>query len=378
MDYYLPPAVALTGFSRTWCREGRGNSGSAVTASLRRRWPSIRVAAFSPDAGFVRDGAPDTSTPERPDARFHLPDATDAGSFLRHLDEARAAVPFEAIVPLLDTEVGVLYELREELRDRGVLVLLPERHAYERSRPEALPDLAREAGVPMPETFVARTGAEEADAVFWAGAHLARRSGALFVKRPFERAVRVAHVETARVAIRAAFARGNGQGPVLVQEALEGIETVGVLAVGNGKGGLFASGTIRKPFLSPLGRFRPGVTLNDPGLNRTVAALLRTLRWNGPIEIEFLRDLRGTFHLLAIHPCFPGWAYLPSLFGCNLTALALYHLTQSQGGREVVIPPQPALPHGRMVPLCPEKEEVRLPAPAPVPIFMEGEEPCLF
>ncbi len=317
------PLLAITGL-------GRGENpqpGAAVFASLRRRWPQMRVVGLVYDA--LESGV---YAPDSPEAAFTLPyPSCGAAAFLARLDEIRTEFPFEVLIPMLDAEIQPLLSLRGELARRGVLALLPEAEMFKARHKQHLPELAAKSGARTPKTHCVHS-AEEAAA-------LVTTLGPVMIKGPYYEAARVMNPAQARA--QAAHMLAEWGGPVLVQEIIEGHE-FNFLAVGDGQGGMLGSCAVRKLVVSTLGKGYAGITVEDASLRESAAALLHTLQWRGPLECEYIRDREGDFYLIEINPRFPAWADFPAALGCNLAAAALEQLL------EWSVPALPAIPAGKM------------------------------
>ena len=115
-------------------------------------------------------------------------------------------------------------------------------------------------------------------------------------------------------------------GPVVVQECVDGGE-FNVMAVGDGEGDARGICAVRKTVLSDRGKGFGGITVCDDCLNDTAIALIRELKWRGPLELEFIRDDKSEeFYLIEINPRFPAWVDFPSTFGHNLPVLVVEQL----------------------------------------------------
>jgi carbamoyl-phosphate synthase large subunit len=300
--------IAVTGL-------GRGENpqpGAAVIASLRRRWPDAHITGLVYDA--LESGV---YAPDGPDAVFTLPyPSVGVESFLTRLDEIRAILPFEVLIPTLDADMEPMLALNDELRERGMRVLLPEAKAFKARHKHNLPRLAEKAGVITPRTVAVNSPGEAAEQAAALGLPV-------FIKGPYYDAARVATPQAAQHV--AARLLADWGGPVLVQELVDGDE-FNVIAIGDGQGGVIGSCAVRKLIVSSRGKGYAGITVCDAELQQAVAALVRELRWRGPLEGEFIRSRDGVFHLIEINPRFPAWADFPSAVGANLAAAAVEQL----------------------------------------------------
>jgi len=51
--------------------------------------------------------------------------------------------------------------------------------------------------------------------------------------------------------------------------------------------------------------------------------ILKSLKWIGPAECEFLKDEKGHYFLMEINSRFPSWLYLAAAAGQNLPLLTV-------------------------------------------------------
>lgn len=299
------PLVAVSGL-------GRGESpqpGPAVIASLKRRWPELRVAGLVYDAlesgVYIDDG---------PEAAFTLPYPSCGGKILlQRIDEIRERFPFTVLIPTLDVEMEPLLGLTAELVKRGIETMLPEADAFKARNKQNLPQLAERAGVLTPRTIAVHDPAEAAEWTYQLG-------GSAMIKGPFYDACRADTPAQARAQASRILLEWGG--PLLIQERLTG-EEYDLLAVGDGLGDTLGSCAIRKLVVSSRGKGYAGITVGDEDLHRAGTVLMYALKWRGPWECEFIRTKDGLFHLIEINPRFPAWADFPAAIGTNLVAAAL-------------------------------------------------------
>ena len=84
---------------------------------------------------------------------------------------------------------------------------------------------------------------------------------------------------------------------------------------------------MKKMALTDKGKAWAGLTINDEALYHASEKLIKSINWRGPLEVEVLKDNKGTYHLLEINPRFPAWIYLSFGVGRNLP-MALVTLAQ--------------------------------------------------
>ena len=142
-----------------------------------------------------------------------------------------------------------------------------------------------------------------------------------------------------------------------MQEHLQGPE-FNALGIGDGRGGIHGLTCIRKTVISSQGKGLGGITIHDPKFVAMCERLIAHLRWNGPFEIEAMKDDRtGELNLIEINPRFPAWVDFPAALGANHTA-ALVDLLQGAPTPSTPLPAcapgrfylRPALPSGAVMP----------------------------
>jgi carbamoyl-phosphate synthase large subunit len=109
--------------------------------------------------------------------------------------------------------------------------------------------------------------------------------------------------------------------PVIVQEHLAGDE-YNVCALGDGTGAMVGAVAMRKLALTDKGKGWSGVTIGSPALLELAAAIIRALKWRGPLEVEVIATAgemtSDSLRVIEINPRFPAWCYLTAAAGQNL------------------------------------------------------------
>lgn len=86
---------------------------------------------------------------------------------------------------------------------------------------------------------------------------------------------------------------------------------------------------MKKMALTDKGKAWAGLTINDEVLYSASERLIKNINWRGPLEVEVLKDNKGSYHLLEINPRFPAWIYLSHGVGRNLP-MTLVALAQNK------------------------------------------------
>ncbi|MEI6413471.1 MAG: ATP-grasp domain-containing protein [Pseudomonadota bacterium] len=256
--------------------------------------------------------------PEDCDGGYLLPyPASGSEALMERLDEILRHDRIDAIIPSLDAELPNFIALQPVLAKRGVHMLLPGRPALRSRDKDRLPALCAEAGVATPRVR------QISDARFFERCTREEEGGwcyPLVVKGVFYDAY-VVH-DAAEAACRFRQIANSWGYPVLVQSHVTG-EEVNLTALGDGSGALIGSVMMRKQALTEKGKAWAGVAIDDSDLEAAGERLMRVLQWQGPLELEMLRDAEGTLHLIEINPRFPAWIYLSHGVGRNLPVALL-------------------------------------------------------
>lgn len=295
--------IAVTGLSRG----ENPQPGAGIIAGIRQAYPGAFIVGLAYDAMesgiYAEDG---------PDAVFTMPYPTvGAGAFLRRLDEARSAAPFDVFIPTLDSELDLIVHLEAELRERGIRTCLPGRTAFKRRMKDNLTSLAAAAGVPTPETRPVCSSTQ-------AFAEAVDMGFPIIVKGAYYDAQKVSSPAELTGAVTSLLTQWGA--PVLLQKAINGVE-FDALGIGDGEGGICGLCCIRKTIVSSKGKGLGGVTVRDPALQEFCEKLIRELKWRGPFEIEVMKNEEdGRYCLIEINPRFPAWVDFPAKFGMNFAA----------------------------------------------------------
>ena len=301
------PVVAVTGLHRG----ENPQPGSAVIASMRRRFPDLRVVGLSYDpmeSGQYSQGR------DRIDAAYLVPyPRVGPEALLERLDAIAKKDPFDIVVPCLDSELPNYVKLRAELAKRGIECVLPLEQSLAQRSKESLATLCQRIKVPVPATLASSDPALLARFVEQIGYPA-------YIKGRFYEA----HLVQSPVELYAAFNQimAVWGGPVLAQEAALG-EEYNVVGLADGRGAIIGSCSIRKMLRTKSGKGFAGVVITDPALDQSALKVIRALRWNGPFELEFIKAPGRPHQLFEMNPRFPAWVDFPSQIGCNLPALML-------------------------------------------------------
>lgn len=303
-----PLTVAITGMNAVPDNPG---AGLAVARCLREaHGQDIRIVGLGYDAldpGLHRREYADSA---------HLLSYPGSGAeaLMARLMEIHEAEPIDLLLPCLDSELPLLVSLVPSLAEQGIRTYLPSAEQLSLRAKDRLAELAREAGVAMPET-IAITQAE-----FFRSVERKEWSYPLVVKGVFHDARIAANRDEAEQAFRAIAAEWGL--PVLVQRRIVG-EECNLAGIGDGHGALLGEVMMKKRAVTSRGKAWAGISIHDETLSAIARRLVAALKWRGPIEIEMIRDSQGEYQLIEINPRFPAWIFLSQGVGRNLPALLL-------------------------------------------------------
>jgi len=296
--------------------------GIGVCRSLRRAFPDCRIVGLVYD--LMESG---TFANDCADVIFQLPYPSHGSAALRdRMTEILQRESIDLLIPNLDAELLNWLQLRTELELRGVQTMLPTRDALLKSRKSELTKLTAKS-----ETFIpsSRNVVDEAAAIKAAG----EIGYPLMVKGPYYEAERV-YDQRSMLDVFHRLLIGWG-GPVILQECIAGDE-FNVMAVVDDTSDALTNASevplccVRKTIISKQGKGVGAVTIHDAELVDAAQRLIAALNWNGPLELEFIRDERNQrLNLIEVNPRFPAWVDFPSTFGFNLPRLVAERMLNS-------------------------------------------------
>lgn len=306
-DNKKTPIVALSGLHRG----ENPQPGPAVAASLRRKFPDLRIVGLSYDP---MESGQYTPGIDRIDAAYLVPyPKIGHKELLERLDAIRECDPFDIVIPCLDSELPNYIKLAPELTKRGIACVLPTAQSFNQRGKENLAALCKRLKVPAPATVASSDPAVLARFVEKIGYPA-------YIKGRFYEA----HLVHSPSELNSAFNEllSVWGGPVLAQEITIG-EEYDVIGLGDGKGAIEGSCSIRKMLRTKAGKGFAGVVIEDPALDELVSKIIQALRWNGPFELEFIKAPGRPHQVFEMNPRFPAWVDFPSQIDCNLPARML-------------------------------------------------------
>jgi carbamoyl-phosphate synthase large subunit len=305
--------IAVTGLHRG----ENPQPGYGVIRSLRRHSRDLNIIGLVYDvleSGIYADQGADQIY------QFPYPSA-GAATVLGRLDYIHHCSPIDIFLPTLDSEIHLFVGITEEIQKRGIRCMLPSEESYQARSKSNLGQLADSCRMqtPLSETV------GDVDRLVQAAARIGYP---LMLKGQYYEAYKVYSQPQLIDRFHDIVFRWGA--PVVVQRYVEGPE-FDVVAVGDGTGGVAASCSIRKTILSEKGKGFGGITISDERLDELAFTVVRELKWQGPIELEFIQDeITGEYYLLEVNPRFPAWIDFPAACGVNLAALVVEALWEGQ------------------------------------------------
>ena len=304
----LDVTVAITGMN---ARADNPGPGVAVARCLRES-PEFtgRIIGLGYDALD-----PGLYLSEYCDAAYLLP-YPSAGdeAFLDSLRTIHAKEKIDVLIPCLDAELPGMVRLKPLIDELNIKSFLPTPEQLRLRNKDRLTELAQHAGIQCPETK------SITNAGFFYKCQDEGWTYPLVVKGLFYDAKIAHNADQASEAFRRIAAAWGL--PVLVQRMVNG-EEYNLTAVGDGKGNMLGEVMMKKMALTDKGKAWSGISISDQALYDASASLIKAINWQGPLEVEVIRDKQGQYQLLEINPRFPAWIYLSVGVERNLPLILL-------------------------------------------------------
>ncbi len=300
------PVVAVTGL------EGRDNPypGTGIARALRAaRGEAIQLVGLAYDPTLTGNFRGDLF-----DAVYSTPlPGVPAAVLLRRLFEIHEERPLDVLVPALDSELALFAGHRTELAERGIGMVVPSPEAVRSRYKQRLYEWARRHSIFSPRTEVVTDPSTFWEQESW--------GFPCYLKGPLADAIRVESAEEAIDVYRRLLSRWGY--PILAQELIRGTE-FDVCAVAEPGGRSAGAICIEKTILSGAGKGIGAEVVDSPEALAAANRVLEALRWEGPLEIEMVREhSSGRFFLLEVNARFPAWIGIAPQAGLNLPDLLL-------------------------------------------------------
>ncbi len=288
--------------------------GAAIIASIRRLYPNLRIVGLSYDpleSSLYSRGL------DHSDVAYLMPfPGVGSDALLERLEIIIKKENVGYIIPCLDLEIPNYIAISKSLDELGVQCVLPNQRSLDTMSKLNLYDFCQRINVASPRTHGAIN-------LFSLQALAEAMKYPVYVKGRFYEA-KLVHSQQELIEASRKLSRVWGW-PLIVQEVIDG-EEYNIVGLGDGRGGIVKTCTIRKFQLSSSGKGFAGIVVEDPELDRLAQKIIKKLQWNGPFELEFLKAPYRSYSLFEINPRFPAWVDFPSQIGCNLPVRLLEDL----------------------------------------------------
>lgn len=304
--------VAITGFGGL----DLPDSGLSVARSLRAGWHGqLVIHALGYDQMMTSAWMPGAAD------YLHVlprPSAGEASVLCRVL-ELHARYQFDVLIPCVDDDIAMFSALAPRLRKAGIKLSVPDQSQFSLLERSRLPDFWFEHQILAPASnYVADLSEVQQEAE--------RLRFPLLVKHTVSGEQIVNSGHEARVV--AEKMSGDADQGVILQQVIYG-EEYAVTVVADEQSKSLGHVAIRKLVINENGEGDCGTVVDDPWINQFVDDLLGLLKWQGPLELEFVRQTGTTqLWLKDIHCRFPNWIILSHWADFNLPLRMLKQLTK--------------------------------------------------
>ena len=231
---------------------------------------------------------------------------------LERLAGIRKKHGLDVVIPNLDFEIEGFQRIAAELERIGIRTLLPSLAARRKLGKQGLAELIGRqhwAGFEYPDTMLIKTRSDLTRA--WE-----RFGKPLILKGLLAGAARVYSLQQALVAWMRF--KGEGEAQILAQPALYG-EEFGIGVVCDRKGSLIDALPLKKLVMCERGKTWAAIPVPLVQAVADLAEILGSVGWNGPADVEFIRDsMTDRLVLIEINPRFPAWIGFSGLIDVNL------------------------------------------------------------
>jgi len=214
----------------------------------------------------------------------------------------------DMLIPNFDAELFTLMKSENKLNQWGIRTFLPTLKQFEERHKANLPEYGKKYDVQVPASFAITSindlYAKKDDYQF-----------PIVVKGKFYDAYIAYNIEQAALYFNKLSSKWGL--PIILQEYISGTE-VNVVALGDGLGNTIGAVPMRKQYITDKGKAWSGITLNDESLLQLTNKIISSTKWRGGMELELIRDSKGSLYLIEINPRFPAWVHLATGAGQNM------------------------------------------------------------
>ncbi len=214
----------------------------------------------------------------------------------------------DIIFPNFDAELFTFMLLEDELKEKGIHMLLPTREQFEEREKANLDKFGKKYDIKVPKSKAIANlndiSTIEDDFDF-----------PVLVKGKFYDAFVAYNTEQIKTHYNKISAKWGV--PVIIQEFIKGAE-VNMVALGDGNGNTIGAVPMRKQYITDKGKAWGGIVIQDENLMKITRTLIRNTHWKGGMELEMILTSKGEYYLIEINPRLPAWVYLAVGAGQNL------------------------------------------------------------
>ena len=242
------------------------------------------------------------------DKSYNIPYPTEGKDvLLARLDYIHARENIDVLIPNFDAELFNFIKLVDKLEDIGVKTFLPSLEQFDARLKGKLNEFGDKYNINVPKslmTFNLEEFKTTCDQFEYP----------LVVKGKYYEASIAYSYEQAVTYFNKISAKWGT--PIIVQEFIQG-EEFNVTGLGDGKGQLTGAVAMRKTYITDQGKAWAGITIDDTDLIKMTSDLMKNTNWQGPLEVELIKDKKDKIYLIEINPRTPAWIYLAVGAGQN-------------------------------------------------------------
>lgn len=241
------------------------------------------------------------------DKSYQIPfPSAGSSSLLQRLRYIHSVEKIDVLIPNFDAELFSFIKLQDQLlKEMGIHTFLPTLEQFEDRHKANLPEFGKRHKVLVPHSRMIFSTAEISSL-------LNDFTYPLVVKGKYYDASVAYNPEQVAGHFNKLSAKWGL--PIIIQQHISGQE-VNVTALGDGKGGTIGAIPMRKQYITDKGKAWAGISLDDGNLIQIAEQLIKSTRWRGGMELEFVKTSDDKYYLLEINPRFPAWVYLS--VGCK-------------------------------------------------------------
>ena len=291
--------IAVTGLNAI---DSPGPGISVIRALRKSREFKVRIIGLSYDTlelGIYLHNLVDKT--------YQIPyPSTGSNSLLQRLEEIHSKEKLDVLIPNFDAELNNFIRISSVLDEKhNIKMFLPTIEQFEQRHKTNLNEFGLKLGIKVPHSKLIFSVTE-------IPALVSEFNFPLIVKGKYYEAYKADTLEQVAVYFNKISLKWGL--PVIVQELVSGTE-VNVTAIGDGNGKTMGAVPMRKQYVTDKGKAWAGISLQDDKLMEITNKLIKSTKWRGCLELEFVKSFNDTYYLLEVNPRFPAWVYLA--VGCG-------------------------------------------------------------